>query len=172
MFEVLPTGALMEGNLPPERYDQKWHPGTPFIVFVIQFAELFVVIAYALRSEMQMKSLTETHRRLVASRVATRAQATTLLTWKQAVDGATVDSAPCAAGNLLLSLLLVYVHGPRYDGARAEMPLLASSSSSSSAGAGGRERGLARVHMCGSPPSGIARCGRSGRAVCNGAACD
>jgi len=52
------------------------------------------------------------------------------------------------------------------------MPLLASSASSSSAGAGGRERGLGCVLMCGSPPSGVARCGRSGHAVCDGAACD
>ena len=53
------TGTLMEGNLPPERYESEGHPGTPFIVFVIRFAKLFVAVAYALRCQMHIKSLTE-----------------------------------------------------------------------------------------------------------------
>ena len=54
------TETLMEENLPPERYESEGHPKTPFIVFVIRFAKLFVAVAYALRCQMHIKSLTET----------------------------------------------------------------------------------------------------------------
>ena len=48
------------GQPPPERYESEGHPETPFIVFVIRFAKLFVAVAYALRCQMHIKSLTET----------------------------------------------------------------------------------------------------------------
>ena len=60
---------------------------------------------------MDMESLTEYPCASSLPCAPQRAQATTLLTWEEAVDGATVDSAPCAAEILLLSLLFVYVHG-------------------------------------------------------------
>ena len=68
------TGALLEEDFPPERYESEGHPGTPFIVFVIRFSKLFAAVAYELRCQMHIKSLTETHQRLVASQRARRRQ--------------------------------------------------------------------------------------------------